>query len=371
MTPPGIAGVATVAVVGRDAWNALAPLFRRSRGQPLAAAPEAGSLHVGTFGPPPGDEVVLAARPDQELPWYEVHCHGGTQMVELVIEKLFERGVTITSWKKLIAPPPSTLRTVALRNLTKALTLRAANVLLDQSLGALDRGIRRVLELFDQSRVNAASDALNRILRFGNLGRHLTRPWSVAVSGPPNAGKSSLVNTLAGYRRAVVTATPGTTRDVVSTMVALDGWPIELVDTAGVRFTTDTLESAGIRLGEEAARKADLVLWVMDLSGAPTHAPRDIDPLLVLNKSDAAKKWDPQSVGPGIVVSATTGDGIDVLSEAIVKRLIPTTPSPGDAVPFNDGLAQEFQDTRADIIAGRTDRARSRLAALLSPEKPA
>ncbi len=371
MTPPGMAGVATVAVVGRDAWKAVAPLFRRPRGQPLAAAPEPGSLHVGTFGPPPGDEVVLASRPDQEVPWYEVHCHGGSQMVELVIEQLFERGVTITSWKKLVAPPPSTLRTVALRNLTKALTLRAANVLLDQSLGALDRGIRRVLELFDQSRVNAASDALNRVLRFGNLGRHLTRPWTVAVCGPPNAGKSSLVNALAGYRRAVVTATPGTTRDVVSTMVALDGWPIELLDTAGVRFTTDSLESAGIRLGEEAARKADLVLWVMDLSATPTRAPKEIDPLLVLNKADTPKAWDAQSVGPSALVSAKSGDGVEALGEAIVTRLIPTSPSPGDAVPFNDGLAQELQDARADIIAGRTDRARSRLAALLSSEKPA
>src|SRR4029077_2665085 len=148
---------------------------------------------------------------------------------------------TVTTWKKLISPEPATLRTIALRNLTKAMTLRAANVLVDQSLGAFDRAIRRITELFDQSRINAASDGLNRLLRWAPLGRHLTTPWRVAVCGPPNVGKSSLVNALAGFRRTVVTPTPGTTRDVVTTLIALDGWPVELLDTAGVRTTSEVL----------------------------------------------------------------------------------------------------------------------------------
>lgn len=367
LTPPGTAGVATVAVVGRDAWKVLCPLFHRPRGQPLAAAPDPGTLHIGTFGPPPGDEVVLASRPDQELPWYEVHCHGGTQVVEWVLEQLAQRGATITNWKKIIAPPPGTLRTVSLRNLTKTLTLRTANVLLDQSLGALDRGIRRVVELFDQGRVNAASEMLNRILRFGTLGQHLSKPWRVAVCGPPNVGKSSLVNALAGYRRAVVTPTPGTTRDVVSTTIALDGWPMELLDTAGVRTTEDELESAGIRLGEQAARTADLVIWVMDLSATPVPPPKDVDPLLVLNKTDLTVVWDPQSVGPATIVSAKTGFGIENLCEAIVRRLIPTPPGPGYAVPFNEGLVAELKGAREDIAANRVSHARERLALLLPP----
>jgi tRNA modification GTPase len=371
LTPPGTAGVATIAVVGRDAWKVVAPLFRRPRGQPLAAAPDPGTIHFGTFGPPPGDEVVLASRPDQESPWYEIHCHGGMQVVEWVLEQVMKNGATITSWKKLISPEPATLRTIALRNLTKAMTLRAANVLLDQSLGAFDRAIRRITELFDQSRVNAASDGLNRLLRWAPLGRHLTTPWRVAICGPPNVGKSSLVNALAGFRRAVVTPTPGTTRDVVTTLIALDGWPVELLDTAGVRVTTEELEGEGIRRGEAAARAADLVVWVMDRSTSPQPPPKDLEPLLVINKADLPSLWDAPSFGPAPLVSATTGDGIGAFAEAIVGRLIPTPPMPGEAVPFNDGLVQELTEIHDDIVASRTARARARLTSLLSPAQSA
>jgi tRNA modification GTPase len=72
-----------------------------------------------------------------------------------------------------------------------------------------------------------------------DLGRHLTRPWRVVVAGAPNVGKSSLINALAGFTRTVVTAVPGTTRDVVATAAAIDGWPVELIDTAGLRLTGD------------------------------------------------------------------------------------------------------------------------------------
>lgn len=371
LTPPGSAGVATIAVVGRDAWKVVGPLFRRPRGQPLAAAPDPGTIHFGTFGPPPGDEVVLAARPDQESPWYEIHCHGGAQVVEWVLEQVTEFGATVTTWKKLISPEPATLRTIALRNLTKAMTLRAASVLVDQSLGAFDRAIRRITELFDQSRINAASDGLNRLLRWAPLGRHLTTPWRVAICGPPNVGKSSLVNALAGFRRAVVTPTPGTTRDVVTTLIALDGWPVELLDTAGVRATSEVLESEGIRRGEAAARAADLVIWVMDLSQSPQPSPKGLEPLLVINKADLPSQWDAQSFGPATLVSALTGDGIGMLIDAIIGRLVPVAPAPGEAVPFNDGLAQELTEVHDDIVAGRTARARARLTALLPPAKSA
>jgi tRNA modification GTPase len=371
LTPQGVAGIATVAVVGRDAWKVIAPLFRRPRGQPLAGAPDPGTVHFGTFGSPPGDEVVLAARPDQEMPWYEIHCHGGMQVVEWILEQVADKGATVTSWKRLISPEPATLRTIALRNLTKAITLRTANVLLDQSLGAFDRAIRRIIELFDQSRVNAASDALNRLLRWAPLGRHLTTPWRVAICGTPNVGKSSLVNALAGFRRTVVTPTPGTTRDVVTTLLALDGWPVELLDTAGVRTTQEAIEREGIHRGESAARAADLVVWVMDASTSPLPPPKELQPLLVINKVDLPCMWDVQSFGPATLVSALKGDGIAAVGEEIVRRLIPTPPAPGDAVPFNDGLAQELKEVHDDIVAGRAARARSRLAALLSPAKPA
>src|SRR5439155_711085 len=101
------------------------------------------------------------------------------------------------------------------------------------------------------------------------LGRHLTNPWRVVVAGAPNVGKSSLVNALAGYARCVVSPTPGTTRDVVSTLIAVDGWPIELLDTAGLRLPGENLEQQGIALARAAVESADLCLWVIDASASP------------------------------------------------------------------------------------------------------
>src|SRR5205085_10015517 len=106
----------------------------------------------------------------------------------------------------------------ALEPLTRATTVRTASILLDQYHGAFTRAVEAAL---------AEPAHVAEFARYAPLGRHLVAPWTVAVVGPPNVGKSSLVNALAGYQRAVVSDMPGTTRDVVRTLVALDGWPVE------------------------------------------------------------------------------------------------------------------------------------------------
>ncbi len=95
---------------------------------------------------------------------------------------------------------------------------------------------------------------------------HLEKGWRVVFIGSPNAGKSSLINALLGYQRSIVLSKPGTTRDVLTATTALEGWPIELIDTAGLRSSNEPLEEAGMRLAVQEASQSDLVLLVSDAS---------------------------------------------------------------------------------------------------------
>src|SRR5206468_2220750 len=110
--------------------------------------------------------------------------------------------------------------------------------------------------------------------------------------GAPNVGKSSLVNALAGYQRSIVAPTPGTTRDVVATTLAIDGWPVELSDTAGLHGEGEQLERAGMARARAAAAAADLCVWVLDGSAAPVWlGPEITAPLTVINKIDLPPAW--------------------------------------------------------------------------------
>jgi tRNA modification GTPase len=101
----------------------------------------------------------------------------------------------------------------------------------------------------------AASDQIDRLLDRADVGQHLLRPWRVALAGRPNAGKSTLINALVGYTRAIVHHLPGTTRDVVTADAAFDGWPVELSDMAGLRSGGGTTETEGVRLGPAGVRR--------------------------------------------------------------------------------------------------------------------
>ena len=171
------------------------------------------------------------------------------------------------------------------------------------------------------------------------LGRRLTTPWRVAVAGPPNVGKSSLVNALAGYQRSIVAPTPGTTRDVATTRLAIDGWPVELADTAGVRDATDMLEMQGVRMAREATAAADLCLWVLDASAQPVWPELQGAVQLVVNKIDLPAAWAPDEAAGAVRVSARTGRGMADLCAALSRRLVPDPPPAGSAVPFTAALA--------------------------------
>jgi len=161
----------------------------------------------------------------------------------------------------------------------------------------------------------------------------------LVVAGPPNAGKSSLVNALAGEARAIVTAVPGTTRDLIEVPLTMAGIPVTLVDTAGLRESDEEIEQIGIGLAEREIARADLLLWLGAADDLPVH-PRS---LLVANKADL------NANRTGHRVSAVDGEGLDALKAWIVTqagKLIPSTEQPG----LNEREAVLLGDCRSAIL---------------------
>jgi tRNA modification GTPase len=309
-----------------------------------------------------GDEVVAVVVEGQP-PEVEIHCHGGPVVMDLVVDALRAAGAEIAEpadWAAHESPTP--LRAAALVELARAPTLRAAEILLEQSQGALDRELTRLAE-----EIRAGSPAgarrLERLLERGRVGVRLTNGWRVVICGRPNVGKSRLLNALAGYMRAIVDPAPGTTRDVVSVATAFDGWPVELADTAGVRPTDDALERLGIERALRQAEAADLVLKVLDrsqplqdddLTLIRTAAPA----LLVASKADLPAVWElpdalfGSNLSVSLSVSAQTGEGLESLIDAIVAALVPVPPEPTAGVPFRPVDLDRLRNVHDALQAG-------------------
>src|SRR5262249_41553863 len=204
--------------------------------------------------------------------------------------------------------------------------------------------IERALQQKDHAQ---AGRLLGELARRTALGRHLVQPWRVVIAGAVNVGKSSLLNALAGYQRSVVAPTPGTTRDVVTGLLAVDGWPVEFADTAGWRDPSGAgaLEEQGMQLARGTAERADLCLWVLDGSGAPVWPGfAGANLRLVVNKTDLPAGWDWDQAAGAVRVSARTGAGIAELCQAVARWLVPEVPPAGSAVPFPPGMGSQVED---------------------------
>ena len=161
-----------------------------------------------------------------------------------------------------------------------------------------------------RSSLAALHASLRAVIQKASECRLLNRGALVVLAGPPNAGKSSLLNALIEEDRAIVSEVPGTTRDFLEVWLDLDGWPVRLVDTAGLRASDDSIESAGVRRAEKLIARADVVLMLnADLS--PSHPSHH---LAIHSKCDLAR-------GEGLNVSAKTGEGLAELKRAIVAEL--------------------------------------------------
>lgn len=297
----------------------------------------------------------------------EIACHGSPVVLQLCVGRALEHGA------RLAEPGEFTLRAYlngridlpqaeAVRDLIDATTLYQARVAAQQLHGSVSRRIQplkeQLLELislmeagidFAEDDVTVATpDELHRRLRplmaglrqlieSFKAGRLVYGGFTLAIAGRPNVGKSSLFNRLLEQDRAIVTDIPGTTRDLVSETTSLEGIPVKLVDTAGIRQGQDLVETLGIERSYGAVADADLTVLVFDGANSWTaddaallEQLADRRPLLVRNKCDLEQQMT--ELPDALPVSAVTGEGIEELKRSILDRLAPAglaTPESG------------------------------------------
>ncbi|MDB4505315.1 tRNA uridine-5-carboxymethylaminomethyl(34) synthesis GTPase MnmE [bacterium] len=174
-----------------------------------------------------------------------------------------------------------------------------------------------------KKRMAVQRDRISNLLATADQGRILREGVRTVIYGKPNVGKSSLLNRLLGYQRAIVSAIEGTTRDTIEEVVNLRGIPLRLVDTAGVRESTDEIEMTGIEMTHAQVSRADLVLEILDLSrpfsGTLPETAGEVKRLLIFNKSD---EEDPSWSGvEGLRISCESGEGFDRLEEEVARLL--------------------------------------------------
>ncbi len=348
-TPPGRGGIGVVRLSGPDAEAIARQLIthggalehrhatftrvRRQAGDPSGAGDAIDQI-VATFFPAPGsstgEDVV------------ELSAHGSPVVLRAIVEAAISIGA------RLAEPGEFTLRAFlngridlmqaeAVGDLIDAATPLQARAAFDQLEGTLTRAIADLdAALFDliarlEASVDfpdegyhfvepgalvAAIDGLRArtaaLLADARRGRVVREGLQIAIVGRPNVGKSSLFNALVGASRAIVTDVPGTTRDLVTEVIDLEGLRVTLVDTAGLRDATDVVEAEGVARSRQAIRVADLVLSVVDEDDSEIIDNKHV---IVQNKLDLGRP--PRGIG----ISATTGAGLDELRSAILAAL--------------------------------------------------
>lgn len=355
LTPPGRGALAVIGIRGADAAAIVARLFL-PRGRGAVAEWPLGRIGPGAWrGAAPGgiapEEVVVV----RTATGFEIHGHGGLAAPAAILDDLGRAGAAILdpdAWERACSSP--TVAAEAALLFPRVRGPRAARILARQAAGTLEAAFAELRRLAANGDRDAAAALGDRLRAAARVGLRLARPWRVVVAGVVNAGKSSLVNALAGHARSIVSAEPGTTRDAVETALVLGGWEVILVDTAGTPAgdgrAIDGVERAGIERAAESLRDADLVLHVVEAAGgAPVgDAPGT---LVVRSKADLA----PAAVAGagGVITSVHAGTGIERLAGAIVARLVPEEAAdPGlldGPVPFLERHLTVVRGILADV----------------------
>ena len=331
-TPPGRGAIAVIRVNNTpgDWANQAQAVFQSHRGDSWSALP-VNRIIYGRWGATAPEEVVVCRLNETD---FEVHCHGGDAAVARILSDLAALAIPTVSAHEQHAARVGTIQAELDATVTQAVTLRTAEILLQQADGRWPAALQQMTPADWQA-----------CARWSDFARHLTEPWNVVLTGRPNVGKSSLINALLGYQRAIVNPQPGTTRDVVTAVTAFDGWPVKLSDTAGLRETADELEAAGIARARQHLADADAVLIVIDRNQPLTDddfalLAANSTAIVIANKADLPDHTAGSLPPNAIPVSSVTGEGLHRLQAAIVETLIPHEPSEAMLLPVTHRLRE-------------------------------
>lgn len=278
---------------------------------------------------------------------FEIQCHGGNAASAAIINDLKELGIDSmppANWRQNTT---SQWRLETENALCQAMTERTANLLL-RNLKLQDAALQRVANVSNPMEREAT---VSDMLQWAAFGRHLTQPRSVVFYGQPNVGKSSLVNAIVGFNRAIVNEKAGTTRDVITQATAIDGWPIMLTDTAGLRATDGQIEKIGIEKAEAAIVEANLRIAVFDATVPFVDQDRESlatlnANLIVFNKIDLAFDFCLPTVAddtPVLQASAVDRTGLAQLIQAIASALVPELPPTNQWYPVTSNQERMLQ----------------------------
>ncbi len=400
-TPPGRGGIGVVRIAGPEARSIAGPMLRLRHelepgraifGELLGEVKDTGQNDRI-------DEVVVTyfAKPHSYTTddVIEISAHGSPVVLRHLVE------ICVAAGARLAEPGEFTMRAFlngridltqaeAVRDLIDSQTLYQAKVAAQQLDGALSRRLQpikqKLVELiatleagidFAEDDVSVMPDhkilehiafirkPLEELAASFAYGKIVHEGLTLAIVGRPNVGKSSLFNRLVERERAIVTATPGTTRDLVTETVAIGGIPIRLVDTAGIRHALDEAESIGIRKSMEALADADLVLVVLDASEERSKEDEELlaqaehrPAIVIANKIDlreaTASRKGEEWAASAIATSAVTGEGIADLRSEILKHVAGNTGVQESGFLTNVRHAGLIQDSLGALGAAKT-----------------
>jgi tRNA modification GTPase len=393
-TPPGRGGIGIVRLSGPAARTIAEPLLKLRH--PLAPAQARFAEILDNTGETLDEAVVTYFEKPHSYTSediVEISAHGSPVLLDHLVRQCLAAGARLAepgefTQRAFLSGRLDLTQAEAVNDLIEATTLHQARIAAQQLGGSLSRQITPIkqqlialiaaleagidfaeddIDLVPTSEIAAQIQAIQAPLQAleqtFTYGRIVHDGFTLAIIGRPNVGKSSLFNRLVERDRAIVTATPGTTRDLVTERISIEGVPVELIDTAGLRESSDEAESLGIAKSREAMAEADVVLLVLDAT-APLHeedeaavaafGPRPF--VIVINKNDlvrTAHQLSKQNSYPILETSALTGAGVPELRRAILSRLINEAPNAEIALLTNLRQQQAVSATLAPLNRAR------------------